>query len=312
MKNANQFKKFQFFEVIEGDARSNRQTAEIKSNVTYVLNDVTPIDMKTIDNFLFLSAKVPQPKTENPNPKKPQIRKKKDMMLKIYKSKILEQYELFNSSIIAFDVKSIEEKKFLFAFGTDINEGTSTPSEQDDQKTPTKSEKVSISSLKIFDITSVLDTNNESQQSGSVPGKGAGRQAAARVLRDVHRSSSNGGCGGIGLRFRLDRRRTRRDGPQHRYASPDGREGDRRRDTLPRAVVRSHRDQKNHRLCACRDHHPDGDGRAGRRAGSLRLPLPVSWGRQGVRLPSRLGLRRGGYGGVSRGVRPRSARHSAA
>ena len=28
------------------------------------------IDMKTIDNFLFLSAKVPQPKTENPNPKK--------------------------------------------------------------------------------------------------------------------------------------------------------------------------------------------------------------------------------------------------
>ena len=163
MKNANQFKKFQFFEVIEGDARSNRQTAEIKSNVTYVLNDVTPIDMKTIDNFLFLSAKVPQPKTENPNPKKPQIRKKKDMMLKIYKSKILEQYELFNSSIIAFDVKSIEEKKFLFAFGTDINEGTSTPSEQDNQKTPTKSEKVSISSLKIFDITSVLDTNNESQ-----------------------------------------------------------------------------------------------------------------------------------------------------
>ena len=58
MKNANQFKKFQFFEVIEGDARSNRQTAEIKSNVTYVLNDVTPIDMKTIDNFLFLSAKL--------------------------------------------------------------------------------------------------------------------------------------------------------------------------------------------------------------------------------------------------------------
>ena len=58
MKNANQFKKFQFFEVIEGDARSNRQTAEIKSNVTYVLNDVTPIDMKTIDNFLFLSTKL--------------------------------------------------------------------------------------------------------------------------------------------------------------------------------------------------------------------------------------------------------------
>lgn len=105
MKNTNQFKKFQFFEVVEGNARSNRQTAEIKSNVTFVLNDVTPIDMKTIDNFLFLSAKVPQPKSENPNQKKPQIRKKKDMMLKFYKSKILDQYELFNSSIIAFDVK---------------------------------------------------------------------------------------------------------------------------------------------------------------------------------------------------------------
>ena len=67
------------------------------------------------------------------------------------------------SSSIHLSLPSIEEKKFLFAFGTDINEGTSIPSEQDDQKTPTKSEKVSISSLKIFDITSVLDTNNESQ-----------------------------------------------------------------------------------------------------------------------------------------------------
>ena len=107
MKNANQFKKFQFFEVIEGDARSNHQNAELKSKVNYILNDVTPLDMKTIGNCLVLSANVSVPRSENVSSEKPQIKIKKDFLLKLYKSKILDQYEIYNNSIIAFELESI-------------------------------------------------------------------------------------------------------------------------------------------------------------------------------------------------------------
>ena len=157
MKNANQFKKFQFFEVIEGDARSNHQNAELKSKVNYILNDVTPLDMKTIDNYLFLSAKVSVPRSENVSSKKPQIRIKKDFLLKLYKSKILDQYEIYNNSIIAFELKSIEDKKYLIAFGSD-------KTDQGNSETPSETPSASIvSSLKIFDITQCLDTKTEAK-----------------------------------------------------------------------------------------------------------------------------------------------------
>ena len=161
MKNANQFKKFQFFDVIEGDNKSLRQTSELKSNVSYTLNDISPMEMKTQDNFVLLSAKVSVSKPQQQsNPKKPSLKTKKDMLLKLFKSKILDQYEIYNNTINTFEIKSFDSKKYLFSFGADTSE---EPSEKEQANTSASTDKILISSLKIFDITACLDTNNENK-----------------------------------------------------------------------------------------------------------------------------------------------------
>ena len=147
MKNAGMFKKFQFFDIIEGGVRPSQET--LQSNVQYDLNNISINHMRTIDNTVFVSGKVNNPKDQS--------KRDHEYLIKLYQSKPIDEYELFDTQILNFDVIEKDSHRYAFVVGIDSqHDPTCVDISPETRPFP-------LSCLKVYDITTVTGKDIESK-----------------------------------------------------------------------------------------------------------------------------------------------------
>ena len=147
MKNAGMFKKFQFFDIVEGGVRPSQET--LQSNVQYDLNNISINHMRTIDNTVFVSGKVNNPKDQS--------KRDHEYLIKLYQSKPIDEYELFDTQILNFDVIEKDSHRYAFVVGIDSqHDPTCVDISPETRPFP-------LSCLKVYDITTVTGKDIESK-----------------------------------------------------------------------------------------------------------------------------------------------------
>ena len=147
MKNAGMFKKFQFFDIIEGGFRHSQET--LQSNVQYDLNNISINHMRTIYNTVFVSGKVNNPKDQS--------KRDHEYLIKLYQSKPIDEYELFDTQILNFDVIEKDSHRYAFVVGIDSqHDPTCVDISPETRPFP-------LSCLKVYDITTVTGKDIESK-----------------------------------------------------------------------------------------------------------------------------------------------------
>lgn len=139
MKNATTIKKFQFFD-IESDNKSN-DANESKFN----FGNISPYSMFAVNGVIFLSAKVKK--------KIDHSFQNENLILKIVKNKIVDEYFIYNKMIHYFQLKSFNSKYYFVTCGGDFK----------DQIVGSDKFKVFVTSIKIYDATKLLDRNHRSE-----------------------------------------------------------------------------------------------------------------------------------------------------
>lgn len=127
------FKKFQFFDKIE-----NEDEGDIECRVKYSLNEFLPIQMKTINKFIFMIG----------SPQNKGLRDENEMenvMIKVYRNKVLDEYKFFNKQFCFFEVYKVNPKiTCLAAIGINENEDSSK-------------HRVAMPVLKLYDFTNCFN-----------------------------------------------------------------------------------------------------------------------------------------------------------
>ena len=141
------FKKFQFFDIIEGGVRHSQET--LQSNVQYDLNNISINHMRTIDNTVFVCGKVNNPKDQS--------KRDHEYLIKLYQSKPIDEYELFDTQILNFDVIEKDSHRYAFVVGIDSqHDPTCVDISPETRPFP-------LSCLKVYDITTVTGKDIESK-----------------------------------------------------------------------------------------------------------------------------------------------------
>ena len=141
------FKKFQFFDIVEGGVRPSQET--LQSNVQYDLNNISINHMRTIDNTVFVSGKVNNPKDQS--------KRDHEYLIKLYQSKPIDEYELFDTQILNFDVIEKDSHRYAFVVGIDSqHDPTCVDISPETRPFP-------LSCLKVYDITTVTGKDIESK-----------------------------------------------------------------------------------------------------------------------------------------------------
>lgn len=140
MKSATTIKKFQFF-----DIESEQNSGESQNNPNY-LRDISPNQMYAINQIIFLSAKVKR-KVDN-------LLTNENLILKIVKNKVVDQYKVFNKTTEGFHLKYFNSKYYFVMCGGEMIE-----------KAGAGNDKMMhfLTSIKIFDISTLLDRNHVTQ-----------------------------------------------------------------------------------------------------------------------------------------------------
>ncbi len=139
MKNASTIKKFQFFD-IESD---NKPQDANESMFTF--GNISPYSMYAINGILFLSAKVKK-KVEHSF-------QNENLILKISKNKILDEYMIYNKMIHYFKVQTFSSKTYFVTCGGDFKE----------QLVGNDKLFLFLTSIKIFEVSRLLDRNHQSE-----------------------------------------------------------------------------------------------------------------------------------------------------
>ena len=147
MKNAGMFKKFQFLDIMEGGVKPSQES--FQSNVQYDLNNISIQQMRTIDNTVFVTGKVFTPKDQS--------KSTHELLVKIYQSKPTDDYDLFDTQILNFDVIEKDSSRYAFVIGIDSKPDPTCP------EISPETRPFPLSCLKIFDITAVTGKDNESK-----------------------------------------------------------------------------------------------------------------------------------------------------
>jgi hypothetical protein len=138
MKNATTIKKFQFFDLEEPRAD------EINESRDNSFANVSPYQMYAVNQMIFLSAKVKR-KVEN-------SLLNENLILKIVKNKIEDEYFIYNKMIHYFQLKQFNSKSYFVTCGGDFKE----------QLVGNDKLFIFLTSIKIFEVTRLLDRNHKS------------------------------------------------------------------------------------------------------------------------------------------------------
>lgn len=133
MKNATTIKKFQFFDLED-------RNEDISPNS---FKDVSPYQMYSVNQIIFLSAKIKK-KVDN-------SLVNENLILKISKNRIIDEYVIYNKMIHYFQLKSFNQKHYFVTCGGDF----------DEQKVGLDKIYIFLTSIKIFEITRLLDRNHK-------------------------------------------------------------------------------------------------------------------------------------------------------
>lgn len=139
MKNAQTIKKFQFFD-IESDNKSQDENES-----KFSIGNISPYQMYAVNGVVFLSAKVKK--------KVDHSFQNENLILKIVKNKIVDEYNIYNKMIHYFQLKSVNSKYYFVTCGGDFEEIL----------VGTDKMMVFLTSIKIFDATRLLDRNFQSE-----------------------------------------------------------------------------------------------------------------------------------------------------
>jgi hypothetical protein len=136
MKNAAIIKKFQFFDIEE---QSSGEYTDPRENP---FGNVSPYQMYAINQIIFLSAKVKK-KVEN-------SLINENLILKVVKNKIADEYFIYNKMIHYFQLKQFNSKTYFVTCGGDFKE----------QQVGNDKQFVFLTSIKIFEVSTLLDRNH--------------------------------------------------------------------------------------------------------------------------------------------------------
>ena len=139
MKNATTIKKFQFFD-IESDNKPQDSNESM-----YAFGNISPYSMYAVNGVIFLSAKVKK-KVEHSF-------QNENLILKIIKNKIVDEYYIYNKMIHYFQLKSLNSKYYFITCGGDFKE----------QIVGNDKLFIFLTSIKIYDATRLLDRNHQSE-----------------------------------------------------------------------------------------------------------------------------------------------------
>ena len=140
---SNQMKKFNFFDLID---RREKPKQDEKNPIKYSLKDVTPIELKSANNYLFLSVTL----INNEN-----NLKKESKIIKVLNNQIYDEYQIFSKDIFNFEILNLNGTFYIVAFGSDLIDSN----DKNLQETE-KNNQLLSTSLKIFDITKCLENEN--------------------------------------------------------------------------------------------------------------------------------------------------------
>ena len=143
---SNQMKKFNFFDLID---RKEKFKQDEKNPIKYTLKDVTPIELKSANNYLFLSVTL----VNNENNSK-----KESKIIKVLNNQIYDEYQIFSKDIYNFEILNLNGTFYIVAFGSDLIDSN----EKNLQETE-KNNQLLSTSLKIFDITKCLENENSNK-----------------------------------------------------------------------------------------------------------------------------------------------------
>ena len=146
---SNQMKKFNFFDLVDSKVKDkNRQDDNLP--IKYTLKSIIPIELKSANNYLFLSVNFETNENENNLKKEPKI-------IKVLNNQIYDEYQIFSKDIYNFEILNINGTFYIVAFGSDLIESNT---EKKDLQENEKNNQLLSTSLKIFDITKCLDNEN--------------------------------------------------------------------------------------------------------------------------------------------------------
>jgi hypothetical protein len=136
MKNATTIKKFQFFDIEE---QKSEGTNDPRDNP---FSNVSPYQMYAVNQMIFLSAKVKK--------KQDNAMTTENLILKILKNKVVDEYNIYNKMIHYFQLKQFNSKTYFVTCGGDFKE----------QQVGNDKQFVFLTSIKLFEVTRLLDRNH--------------------------------------------------------------------------------------------------------------------------------------------------------
>jgi hypothetical protein len=139
MKNVSTIKKFQFFEI----EKEGEGGIETNSYIPYSEN-ISPYQMYANNGIVFVSAKIKK-KVEH-------TYTNENLILKIIKNQIVDEYFIYNKMIHYFQLKSFNNKYYFVLCGGDFKE----------QSVGNDKMFIFLTSIKIFEATRLLDKNHKS------------------------------------------------------------------------------------------------------------------------------------------------------
>ena len=177
-KNINQIRKFQFFDIIEGEEKllknkisndenkiEEKKENQLKIDSKISISNISPNQMFAIDGVIFLSGKaiyklkIDDEKNDEKNEIKndEKIKEKivrEHLIMKIYNNNIIDEYRIFKPYTYEFLLKTFKENTYFVIIGGDL----------DEYKINNVDQKFLTTSIKIYDANSFIQ-NPKTRQS---------------------------------------------------------------------------------------------------------------------------------------------------
>ena len=177
-KNINQIRKFQFFDIIEGEEKllknkisndenkiEEKKENQLKIESKISISNISPNQMFAIDGVIFLSGKaiyklkIDDEKNDEKNEIKndEKIKEKivrEHLIMKIYNNNIIDEYRIFKPYTYEFLLKTFKENSYFVIIGGDL----------DEYKINNVDQKFLTTSIKIYDANSFIQ-NPKTRQS---------------------------------------------------------------------------------------------------------------------------------------------------
>ena len=147
------YRKFQFFDIIEGEEKikkntENEEKNQIDSNIS--ISNISPYQMFAIDGIIFLSGSAIYKRNEKIV--------REHLIMKIINNIVIDEYRTFNYRPYEFLLKIFNENPYFIIIGGDLNK----------IKIDNKEQNFVTSSIKIFDANNFVQNKNKQSKNGDI------------------------------------------------------------------------------------------------------------------------------------------------